>query len=252
MAGVDLVLQGFRLQTDQGTPAFCGVSLVHSTKHILVDVAHTGRRALLLEKLRERGLSPADIEIVVLTHAHWDHMLNIDLFPNAQVLVSAAERRYAANPRPSDWATPAYTGAILERMKLHEVQEGDEIDRGVRILETPGHSPGSMIVTVDDEAGTIGITGDAAPTAASVLEGVPYLTFFDEQIARESMKKIRAHCRVLYPGHDRPFRLDGDRVTYLTGSSMRIWSQLEPTAGEITLTLAGAAGVTVQEPAPAR
>src|SRR4051812_48623537 len=121
MPDVELLLQGYRIQTDQGSPAFCGVTLVRSTKTILVDVAHTGRRTLLLDQLKQRGLRPEDIDLVFLTHAHWDHMLNIDLFTNAEVLVSTAEYRYAANPKPADWATPAYTGAILDRMRIRQV-----------------------------------------------------------------------------------------------------------------------------------
>ena len=103
MAEVELLLQGFSLGTDQGSPAFCGVTLVRATKTILVDVAHTGRRELLLARLKERGLTPRDIDMVVLTHAHWDHMLNVDLFTNADILVSGNERRYANAPDPRDW-----------------------------------------------------------------------------------------------------------------------------------------------------
>lgn len=234
MPSVELILQGYRLQTDQGSPAFCGITLIRGSRTILVDAGHPGRRSLLLEQLAARGLTPDGIDLLVLSHAHWDHALNVDLFPNAQILVSAAERKYAANPRREDWATPAYTGAVLERMRLQEVSEGDALDAGVRILETPGHSPGSITVLVESDAGTIGVTGDAVPTAASALEGVPYLVFFDEQTARESVAKIRSHCRVLYPGHDRPFRLDGDALTYLTPTTLRAWARLHPDDAEIS------------------
>jgi N-acyl homoserine lactone hydrolase len=237
MPDVDLLLQGFSLGTDQGSAAFCGVTLVRSTKTILVDVAHTGRRELLIARLAERGLRPQDIDMVVLTHAHWDHMLNIDLFTNADVIVHTNERRYANQPDPRDWATPAYTGMILERMRLKEVTEGDEIDRGVRILDTPGHSPGSITLMVDSDEGTIGITGDALPNARCALAGTPYLIFFDEVVARESAAKIKAHCKTLYPGHDRPFRLEGDSVTYLMPTSIRITTQIEPSATDLSVTL---------------
>src|SRR5581483_5942504 len=82
MATVTTVLQGFGFGTDQGTVGFCGVTLVQGGgKKILVDTAHIGRRQLLVQRLKEMGLSPRDIDVVVLTHAHWDHSLNMDLFP---------------------------------------------------------------------------------------------------------------------------------------------------------------------------
>src|SRR5262249_18750908 len=122
MAEGELLLQGFTLGTHQGRAPLCGIPLLPGPKTILVALAPTGRRQLLLQKLAERGLRPQDIDTVVLTHAHWDHMLNIDLFTNAEVLVHETERRYLQAPDPEDWATPAYTGAILERMRLRSVR----------------------------------------------------------------------------------------------------------------------------------
>lgn len=234
---IDLVLQGFTFGTDQGSPAFCGVTLVRSTKTILVDVSHNGRRALLIEELKRRGLRPQDIDMVVLTHAHWDHALNIDLFPNAEVLIHGSERRYAQAPDPRDWATASYTGLILERHRLREVREGDEIDAGVCILDTPGHTPGSISLLVDTEDGAAAITGDALPNARCALQGSPYLVFYDPEEARQSVAKIRRHATTIYPGHDRPFRLDGDTLNYHRPAAIRITAQLEPWGSDASVTL---------------
>src|SRR5262245_15098822 len=98
MATVDLLLQGFSLNSNQGSIAFCGVTLIRGSRNILVDVAHGGRRSLLVEALKSRGLTTDDIDAVFLTHAHWDHVLNIDLFPQAKVLIHPQEREYIRDP----------------------------------------------------------------------------------------------------------------------------------------------------------
>jgi N-acyl homoserine lactone hydrolase len=234
---IDLLLQGFSFGTSEGSPAFCGVTLVRSTKTILVDVSHNGRRELLLKRLLERGLRPADIDTVVLTHAHWDHCLNIDLFPNAEVIVHENERRYAQAPDPRDWATAAYTGLILERHRLREVRDGDEIDAGVRVLDVPGHTPGSIALLVDQEGDRAAITGDALPNARCALQGTPYLVFFDPVVARESVARIRSEARLIYPGHDRPFRQDGETISYLQPTSLRVTMQIEPWGSDAAVTL---------------
>ena len=48
--------------------------------------------------LSAAGVDPHDVEFVVLTHLHWDHAGNCDLFPDATVLVQEAELRYAIAP----------------------------------------------------------------------------------------------------------------------------------------------------------
>jgi N-acyl homoserine lactone hydrolase len=253
MATVELLLQGFTLGTDQGSPAFCGVTLIEGPRRILVDVAHTGRRELLLQRLRERGLSPADIDIVVLTHAHYDHMLNIDLFKNAEVLIHPRERSYAKAPHEEDFATPAYTGLILEQMKLREVQEGDEIEDGVHVLDTPGHSPGSISLVVQTPDGPAVICGDALPNARMAMAGSPYLIFYSEEAARKSAAKITEAARFLYPGHDRPFELLGaGGVRYLMPTSVRVQLLIDPSESDAGATLASVPPAAVRRLGQAR
>jgi glyoxylase-like metal-dependent hydrolase (beta-lactamase superfamily II) len=224
MAKIDLLLQGFSLGTDQGSVAFCGMTLIEGTKRILVDVGHIGRRQLLMQKLSERGLTPADIDYVFLTHAHWDHVLNIDLFPNAKILIHPSEREYIKHPHANDFATPSYTTTILESMQLEEVQDGVEIDDGVSFIATPGHSRGSMALIVRNGDETIAVSGDALPNGATISTGLPRLVFYDLEVAKASIRKLMDTAKVFYPGHDRPFRVeDGGRVNYLQPASIRVF-----------------------------
>jgi N-acyl homoserine lactone hydrolase len=216
MTTVESVLQGFGIRTDEGSIAFCNVSLLRDGgRNILVDVGHVGRRSLLLDRLRHRGIEPADIDAIVLTHAHWDHCLNVDAFPNARLIMSPREHEYARQPHPDDWATPAWTGMVLDRHRVEEVRDGEEIADGVRILATPGHSPGSQAVLVRTPEGTIGVVGDALPNAASVAAGSPYLIFWSEEAARKSVARIVESCDIVYPGHDRAFRLHNGGFSYI-------------------------------------
>jgi N-acyl homoserine lactone hydrolase len=223
-----MLLHGFTIQTNQGSPGFCGVTLVRGSKLTLVDAAHVGRRSLLLDALKARGLRPEDVDQVFLTHAHWDHSLNIDLFPNAEILIHPVEREYCKAPKESDWATPKWTTLMLESQKLREVQEGEEIDDGVSVLATPGHSKGSMAALVRTDNATIAIPGDALPSGWSAVSGLPRLIFWDEQEARTSIRKLLDRADTFYPGHDGPFQVKDGNVRHLEPRDLKFFGWPDP------------------------
>src|SRR3954463_14324347 len=224
MPKVTQILQGFSMGTSQGNLAFCGVSLIEGSKRILVDVAHPGRRALLVAKLAERGLTPDDIDYGFLTHAHWDHMLNSALFPKAQALMNDVERQYIKKIVSHDWATMAYASSVIESMQAQSVSDGEEIDDGVTMLATPGHSKGSATLLVRGDDGTSAICGDAFPNTLSIVSGMPRLVFGDPEAARKSISTLMERATTFYPGHDRAFRLqDGGKFTYLEKTSINLF-----------------------------
>ena len=216
MPEIDLVLGGFSVNTDQARLGLSTVALIRGRGNTLVDVAHFGRRQLLVQCLEQRNLRPDDIDTVVLTHVHWDHAQNIDLFPNAQIVVPRAEVEYSRRPNPGELATPRYFAATLEGRTVVDAVDGMELEPGVTIMETPGHSTGHVSILVETPQGPAAIAGDALSDAGALSRGMPFLVFWDTEQARSSVRKIAAAASRIYPGHDRPFRIvQGGQTEYL-------------------------------------
>jgi N-acyl homoserine lactone hydrolase len=235
---VDVVLQGFHLGSDQGRFGLAGVYLIRGSRTVLVDTAHVGRRELLLRRLAELDVRPADIDVVVITHAHWDHALNVDLFPNAEVLLHPDELSYIKSPHVRDWATPPWMDAVLSRCHLGEAVDGLRLAEGVSIIATPGHTWGSVSVGVLRGDTKLAIVGDALPNARSALLGNPYNVFADDDDAVKSLSRLVTEYTEFYPGHDRPFSLLDGKVTYLADSQLNVHGSLDTGDSDVSVRIA--------------
>jgi N-acyl homoserine lactone hydrolase len=218
---IEVLLTGSGVDAVQGHIAFCGVYLVEALdrsglpRRIVVDTGHVGRKLALIDSLTARGLTPSDIDMVLLTHAHWDHVQNIDVFPDSEILVSGAELDYIVKPHARDFATSRWTHLIFKQSQVRRVQPGDEIAVGVTVLPAPGHSVGSIALAVDDTTAVRVITGDAIPNAATALTGNGMNIFHSVRVAGETIERLVSLADVLYPGHDRPFTLVNEEPNYL-------------------------------------
>ena len=228
MVKVDVLLHGQSLRTNQGIAAFCSVVLIEGTLRTVVDFGHVGRRNVLIAALADRGLTPRDIDVTVATHAHWDHIQNLDLFRHAPMLIHPLERRYARAPHPNDWATPPWTGAMIEtHPNIVEADEGYEIEPGVRLIATPGHTAGCLCVVADTADGVAVVTGDVLHSAGIAKAGKCSAVFWNEAQASEAIARIIGMADVIYPGHDRPFRVGEDGFEHLVPFEIEV-SGLDP------------------------
>ncbi|HZU75741.1 MAG TPA: MBL fold metallo-hydrolase, partial [Dehalococcoidia bacterium] len=200
MAELITLLEGFGLGSDQGVIGFCSVFLVRAGgSTILFDTGHVGRRLVLQAALQREGVRPEDVNHVVLSHAHWDHVQNIDLFDRADLMIHPDERRYAHRPHRNDWATPAWTGAAIETARITEVRGGDELAPGVQVVDVPGHSPGSIALAVATDEGMACLSGDALHFAEVAVTKQNPLVFWNDEQATRSIETMVAMADVIYP-----------------------------------------------------
>ena len=178
MATLDVLTYGFALNTDQGAFGYSTNSLLRVGGHnILIDTGPSSRRPFLYRALESKDLTTDDIDIVILTHMHWDHCQNTDLFRNARVLVNPTEIDYARNPNQWDLAVAAGMADMMRNMKVDVVSEGDTIVDGVTILETPGHTKGHMSVLAEVDGEKVLIAGMRFRKAAPSPAACPTISF---------------------------------------------------------------------------
>ena len=238
MPEIEVLLPGFSINTDQATLGLCTVALVRGDKLTLVDVGHFGRRTMLVETLQTHGISPEEIGRVILTHAHWDHSQNTDLFPNAEIVISKQEIEYSRNPRANDYATAKYFADTLSAHTVREVSGETELERGLGTFDTPGHTAGHQSVLVETSGGLVCLGGDAISDAGALSRGVPAFVFWSVEQAKASLKTIAETTNVIYPGHDRPFRIDGENFEDLTDApTIKISGFLDSSRGLVSMEL---------------
>ena len=198
------------IRSNIGVLGSCAVTLiVDDGKRIIVDVGHFGNRDAMLESMKSKGLRPQDIDMVMLTHIHWDHCLNVDLFPKAEIFVGEDEIERGNLTGKEDVHAQQFR-KYVSSLNCHKIRDGHLLTSHVKAISTPGHSVGHMSLLVEEGETKTVVTGDAIPNLRAYRRGVPDLIFFDMQQAQASIQRIKGlHASRLFPGHDSPFNESG-------------------------------------------
>lgn len=118
------------------------------------------------DQLKKLGIACEDIDTIILTHMHWDHVYNIEKFTNARIFANQREYEFANDPIPLYYKSYEHPflgiKAPFVGMKIECVSGEKELLPGITVFETPGHSPGHMSVEVDTNDGKYLICGDSA------------------------------------------------------------------------------------------
>lgn len=192
----------------------CGAGAEAYQKRGLAD-----ERVQALETgLHKLGLASEDIEVVILTHLHWDHVGLASKFSNASFLVQKKEYDFAIDPHPA--VASGYDKALFLDLNLELLQGDSAVIGGVHVILTPGHTPGGQSVAVDTPKGLAIITGFCCslenffPPPEIQAKGIEIVApgiHTDLLGAYDSVLKVKQSADIIIPLHDPEF-LEVDRI----------------------------------------
>lgn len=181
-------------------------------------------RASLLAALQRCGLSPTDIDLIIHTHLHQDHIQNDVLFPKARVLIrreelesaleaevacallSDADREalaagpYAESQAAGVWyrGIACFREALGDRLCLTEGQQ--EVFPGITLVPNGGHTTGHQSVLVDTAEGTVCLCGDIVSLAINRDVVGPMTP--DEEATRAFLGQLHSEPWEAIPAHE--------------------------------------------------
>lgn len=233
-----VLLSGVPGVTDRGWLGYCTVVLFPlEDGWALFDTGHQSDRHILFSALHASDIRPDDIRHVVLSHLHFDHCLNLPLFPNAAVYISRAELDYARQVSAGevrDFSIPDFWPALLDNRRVHIVDDDLRISPTKRLKVLPGHTPGCMAMFCDGPR-RIAVCGDVIKNAWEAVTGKAGMVMTDEATAGASIKTVLAEAPVIVPGHDTPFTMGAGSVEFLIPFHWEIKVTLYPDIPERTV-----------------
>lgn len=163
--------------------------------------------------LRAIGIAPDEVSDVVISHLHYDHAGNYDLFPRARYHLQDCEMAYATGrcmcdatlrvPFEADDVSAMVRKVFTDRVTFHD---GDgTIALGVTVHHIGGHSKGLQSVRVETERGAVVLASDASHLYAHLDENrvFPIVYNADDVVAGYGkLRALAASDRHIVPGHD--------------------------------------------------
>lgn len=178
MTEIKVLIEGYTSADDKsGKEKTCPtITLIKDEGfNIIVDPGVLEDQKILINALKEEGLSVDDVDIVCITHSHIDHYRNIGMFPNAKTL--------------------EYFG-LWDKNTVEDWNEN--FTKNIKIIKTPGHNYDGITLLVKTDSGIIAICGDVF-WKEDYPENDPYAS--DKKKLEESRIKVLQSADFIIPGH---------------------------------------------------
>ena len=183
--------------------------LIRGERTIVVDPGnhHIAAYGVLGRALRRFGVAPADVDAVVATHSHHDHLASLPPFAGKELVLGADEVDYARQV----YGAAEFDARFARMGTVTRVPPGEDVSicAGVTVVSTPGHTPGHVSVLVEAGDGRVLVAGDTTMTRGEYEAGRFSHWYGPEQLAQlnASHERLRAwRPALVLPGHDRAFR----------------------------------------------
>lgn len=188
-----------------GMIAWPNTVLVTGPEVIVVDPGYQTQGDMLAGALAARGIAPAEVRTVLMTHLHPDHLSALPQLGECELHVHEAEL---------DTDHGRTQRGLLDGVTVHRLTTGEgEVREGIRWVHTPGHSPGHVAFAIDTDDGLVVVAGDTLGPDPEWFERMDLPEGFPERDAHlAAFRRIRdLEPAVVVPGHNPPIDLRSAR-----------------------------------------
>jgi len=158
--------------------------------------------------LNKVGLTPDDIDLVIITHLHHDHVAQGHQFAKARFLIQKDELELAQNPHPT--VAAQYPREFFDGLNFEVIKGDTKICEEVSVLSTPGHTLGGQSVSVKTAQGIAIISGictirenfEPPEPFSKTMPVFPYGVFVNLFDMYDSLLRIKKAADIIIPVHE--------------------------------------------------
>jgi glyoxylase-like metal-dependent hydrolase (beta-lactamase superfamily II) len=170
-------------------------------------LARKSKEQEIVTGLGAKGLKPEDIEIVVLTHLHFDHIGNTELFKNARFIVQKSEiPMLICPPRFATFYYREWSQRITNISdRLISIEGNLKLTKTIELVKVGGHSPGQMAVFVHTAKGRVCIASDFLYNYTNLRQEWPIGPIWNMDEWIRGLRFIKGEADIVVPNHDYEF-----------------------------------------------
>jgi glyoxylase-like metal-dependent hydrolase (beta-lactamase superfamily II) len=239
---VEQLMRDNLLPPDKYQPGFTPM-IINTGKQLVIFDTGNGAKGFvprpkggwLATQLADSGITPEQIDIVVLSHGHPDHVGGVmengkPLFPNARYVIGASEYDFWApegkfTGEPEKLASLFRANVVPLADKITFLKPGDDVAPGIRAREAYGHTPGHLAFDIESDGKRMLFWGDCAHHQVASLARPEWHCSFDVDkekgaATRRRIYELAAAERIPVSGYHMPFPSIG-YVEHLDGGGYR-------------------------------